>query len=78
MALENHPDANEYDKQVFRSMSSFGGDVVRGTVIGGSLETGGQILGEMATGGSRVGGEVGKQLGKYTDWLNTGIESSSD
>ena len=33
-AAEHHPDANEYDKQIFRSNSSFGGDMFKAGAVG--------------------------------------------
>jgi len=59
--MENHPDANDYDKQIFRSMGSFGEDLVRGEVVGATFQAGGQILGAAGTGGSKIGQEAGRQ-----------------
>ena len=33
-AMEHHPDANEYDKKIFRSISSFGGDAAKSGIAG--------------------------------------------
>jgi len=64
---ENSDSANEYDKKIFRSISSFGGDLARGGLISGVAETGGQLIGEIATGGSIVGGEIFKEFAKEAE-----------
>jgi hypothetical protein len=32
--MEHHRDANEYDKGIFRSISSFGGDMAKSGALG--------------------------------------------
>lgn len=64
--MESDPEANEYDKNIFRSISNFGGDAFRGGVMGG--------LGKL----TNVWPSDVKKVYDVYDQVNTGKDLVSD